>query len=236
MTYWSVAAVIVVGLVGDTLSNGIVHLLVVGLGRGEVRGVDATVGALQVEVCTSTTCSGETSPQEGVAGGLGGLRLGRIATARTSAEALRESGASAADSRSEGGAQESARCGSSSRCHGDDVMDKGADGREGSETRRRRRSWRRKEGDDDYKRKEEFGMSRMRGQGYSRPLVNTVPEFPRHRSLSNTLAEPIIGATFVSSGARSFQLSQQSVKKGRLSLRISVSFSAQCAGVALQSE
>jgi hypothetical protein len=79
-------------------------------------------------------------------------------------------------------------------------------------------------------------MSRMRGQGYSRPLVNTVPEFPRHRSLSNTLAEPIIGATFVSSGARSFQLSQQCVKKGRLSLRISVSFSAQCAGVALQSE
>lgn len=130
VTYWSVAAVIIVGLVGNTISNGIVHLLVVGLSRGEVLGADATVGALQVEVRTSTTCGGETSPQEGVAGGLGGLRLGRITTARSSAEALGESGASAADSRSEGGAQESARCGSSSRCHGDDVMNKGADGKE----------------------------------------------------------------------------------------------------------
>jgi hypothetical protein len=80
-------------------------------------------------------------------------------------------------------------------------------------------------------------MSRMRGQGYKRRLGNTVPEFPRRRSLSNRRAGPIIGATFVSSGARSFQLSQQSVKKGQglqqdtLSLRISVSFSGQCAGV-----
>ncbi len=101
VTYRSVAAVIVVGLVGHTFSNGIVHLLVVGLGRGEVLGANASVGALQVEVCTSTTCSSDTSPQEGVAGGLGGFRLGSITAARSSAEALRESRASAADSRSE---------------------------------------------------------------------------------------------------------------------------------------
>jgi hypothetical protein len=64
-TYWSIAAIVIVGLIGKTASNGIVHLLVVLLARNKGLGGNR-VAAVQVEVCTGTTSYGETSPEEDV--------------------------------------------------------------------------------------------------------------------------------------------------------------------------
>jgi hypothetical protein len=74
ITYRSVAAIIVVGLVGETIGNGVVHLLVVLVGRDEGLGAHASIFALKVEVCTASTGGSKTSPQEGV-GGLSGVSL-----------------------------------------------------------------------------------------------------------------------------------------------------------------
>jgi uncharacterized membrane protein YgcG len=103
ITYRSVAAIVVVGLVGETISNGIVHLLIVLLGRDEGLGAHASISSLKVEVCTASTGGSKTSPQEGV-GRLSGVSLGGVSAAGGSAEALRREGeAGAADSRSDGG-------------------------------------------------------------------------------------------------------------------------------------
>lgn len=122
VTYGSIAAIVIVGLVGETVSNGIVHLLVVLLGGDKVLGADGGITTLQVEVGANTTSGGNTSPQEAVRG-LGLTSLRGIAAARGSTEALRGEGkASTASSRSEGRgsggrAKEGPGSRSSSGCH-----------------------------------------------------------------------------------------------------------------------
>lgn len=112
--YRSIAAVIIVSLIGEATSNLVVHLLVVLLGGDEVLGADG-ITALQVEVCTSTTGNSETSPEESVAG-LGLTSLGSVTATSRSTEGLgRKSETSAADRRSDGRSRAEEGPGSGSR-------------------------------------------------------------------------------------------------------------------------
>jgi hypothetical protein len=117
LTYGTIAAVIIVGLVLETESDGVVHLLVVGLGgdEGALGG-----GTVQVEVCTTSTEGSDTeSPDASGGGRLLRASVRGISTTGRGTEALRKGEAGAASSGTERGgrrgrAKERPGCGSGS--------------------------------------------------------------------------------------------------------------------------
>ena len=97
-TYRSIAAVIIIRLIGKTTSNLIIHSLVVLLRRDKVLGSCRGITTLQVEV-RARTGSGDTSPEQTV--GRLALRrrgLGGKATTRGAPEGLRGQGITSATS------------------------------------------------------------------------------------------------------------------------------------------
>lgn len=95
MTYRSIAAIIIVRLIGELASDFIIHSLEVLLLRDKV--LRRNITTLQVEVGARTTSDSETSPEKAV-GGFALLRsLGRVAPTR-GAEGLRGEGEASATS------------------------------------------------------------------------------------------------------------------------------------------